>query len=146
MRCRRRLAQEPIEPLAGALLADVENLRPFGRDERRKGRGLNRRVLRLGVDRRRLRRSRRAASPSRSRTLPPPRPAGAVSAARRRDEGAEGRDDGLQVRPRAGLVLVEPAAHRRDMGRRVAAAAADDARAAIRGKAGVSAISSGVPE
>ena len=47
----RRLSQETVEPLACARRIDVENLQPFGRDERRKGRGLNRRAARLALKR-----------------------------------------------------------------------------------------------
>ncbi len=79
-----------------------------------------------------------------------PAPAGATGGGalrgRRGDERAERGDDRLQVRPRAGLVGVESAPHRRDMGGLIAATAADDARAAVDREAGVSAISSGVPE
>ena len=77
-------------------------------------------------------------------------PAGAAGWRRfrrgRRDEGTERRDDRLDVRPRAGFLGVEAAPHRRDMGGRVAAAAADDARAAIRREPAYLSMSSGVPE
>ena len=47
---RRRLSEETVEPFARALRVDVENLRPFGRDERRKGRGQKRRVRGIAVN------------------------------------------------------------------------------------------------
>src|ERR1700722_3843877 len=47
--CRRRLAQEPVEPLAGVLIADVENLQSLRRDKRRASRRINRNVVRFGL-------------------------------------------------------------------------------------------------
>src|SRR5580704_14703946 len=43
--CRRRLAQEPIEPLARVVDADVEDLLTFGRRQRSEGCGPRRRVF-----------------------------------------------------------------------------------------------------
>src|SRR5580692_622762 len=47
--CRRRLAQEPIEPLARVLLADVEDLLTFGRRQRCEGRGQSRRAFQVDL-------------------------------------------------------------------------------------------------
>ena len=46
---RRRLAQEPVEPLAGVLLADVESLLTVGRGERSERRRFNRNGWRLNL-------------------------------------------------------------------------------------------------
>src|ERR1700733_4818553 len=78
--CRRRLAQETVEPLADVLFADVANLLTFGRNKRSKGRGLSRpafqfdlvalgwmtpgALLRLGVHIRSRRRGRLAPPPA----------------------------------------------------------------------------------
>ncbi len=45
----RCLAQEPVEPLAGVLRADVEDLLTFGRGERSEGRCFNRNVFQLDL-------------------------------------------------------------------------------------------------
>src|ERR1700722_9784752 len=47
--CRRRLAQEPIEPLVGALGAGVEELLTFGRCKWSEGRRIDRDVFWLDV-------------------------------------------------------------------------------------------------
>ena len=44
----RRLAQEPIEPLAGVLCANVEDLQTFGRNQREAGRRIDPDVFQLG--------------------------------------------------------------------------------------------------
>ena len=46
---RRGQPQEAVEPLAGVLFADVEDLRPFGRNKRSEGRVLSRRFFRLDL-------------------------------------------------------------------------------------------------
>ena len=134
-RCRSAAAAEKaIEPLARARGVDVERCGPFGRDERaRAASGVlrlrssqaprcSRPLLGLGVHAR----SRRRGSPPRGR-LRRRRARRAVRAPQRSIPSSGGRR----------AVRVEAAPHRRDMAGRVAAAAADDPRAAIDREAGV---------
>ena len=133
----RRGAQEPVEPLAGALRADVEDLLALGRSQAdAQERGLRRRVCRYparggrdGSEARCFafaftRRSRRRV---RWRRL----------GGGRRDRGPSAATIASTSGRAPGFAGVERAPHRRDMGRRVAAAAADDAGAAIDGEPGV---------
>ena len=145
--CRRRLPEEPIEPLSGILRADVEDLRPLGRNEWSEGLGGNRdgfrldlialgratpgTLLRLGVHAR--------ASRRRGRVAP-------VSRRGRRHKGTERRDDRFYVRPRAGLTGVKPAPHRRHMGGVLPQQPPTMRAPQSTASPGVSLMSSGVPE
>ena len=130
---RRRLAEMTVEPFAGARLVDVEDLPADRRGQRDAWGGLWAATLGSGSTRGGPGALFGLGVHARSRRR------GALGRLRggRRDERPKRGDDRLDVRTRPRSMGVEAAPHRRHMSRRIAAAAANDARAAIDGESGV---------